>query len=170
MLYTNQEGKGWSTHLPWTQSRVTAYRLFDDKGTVFYEIENKKGLKGSDYFEHSYKAKQECPAVLFALKDFDGTDITAKTVIEETVYERGEGRFKWLSWFFKPQVYRRLDIEFDKETGPEKGSWKGGTTGCSFVINNNENHVQAMQGYCEEKHRSKSGMYKMKFISREVPA
>ena len=76
----------------------------------------------------------------------------------------------YLGRLIKPEVYRRLDIEFDKETGPEKGSWKGGTTGCSFVINNNENHVQAMQGYCEEKHRSKSGMYKMKFISREVPA
>lgn len=168
--FTPIQHKGWSTHLPWTQNRVISYRLFDDKGNVFYEIENKKGLKGRDYFDHSYQAKQECPKVLFALKDYDGTDITAKTVIEETIYARGKGRFKWLSWFYKPEVYRRLDIEFDKETGPEKGSWKGGTTGCSFVINNNENHVQAMQGYCQDVHRSKSGLYKIKFVSREVPA
>lgn len=168
--YTPIKDKSWSTHLPWTQTRNTVHRLYDDKGNVFYEIKNNKGLKGFEYFDQSYKAKLECPKMLFVLKDYDGTEIIAKTVIEENVYEQGEGRFKWLSWFCKSQVYRRLDIEFDKETGPEKGSWKGGTTGCSFVIKNGEDHVAAMKGYCEEKHHSKNGLYMMKYVSREVPA
>lgn len=37
------------------------------------------------------------------------------------------GWFKWLSWFGRPKIRRSLDIQFSSETGPEKGSWKGGT-------------------------------------------
>lgn len=162
--------KCWSIHLPWAQSRITAYRLFDDKGNLFYEIKNKEGLNDLEYFDNIRKAKQECPKVLFNLKDFDGTEVIAKTIIEEVVYEKGEGWFKWLSWFCKSEVYRRLDIEFDKETGPEKGNWKGGTIGCSFIINNGEGHVDAMKSYCDQRHHSKNGLYTMKYITRKIPA
>lgn len=160
--------KGWSTHLPWTQSRVTAYRLFDDKGNIFYQIENKKGLKGMEYFDNLRKAKEDCPSITFILKDYDGEEIRAKTIIEESIYKRGEGYFKWLSWFTPSKVYRRLDIEFDKETGPEKGSWKGGTMGISQEAVG-MNHVQAMKAFCENEHRSKNGRYKMQYITREIP-
>lgn len=162
--YIPVNSRSWSRHLPWTQWRITTYRLYNDKNEVHYEIKDNKGLRGISY----YDAKKDCPPVHFVLKDYDGTEVIAKTVIEETVYKLGEGYFKWLSWFIKPRVYRRLDIDFDKETGPEKGSWKGGTMGLSCDATD-KNHVQAIKAFCEEEHRSKNGPYRMKFISREVP-
>lgn len=161
--------KGWSTHLPWTQFRTTAFRLYDDKNELHYEIKNEKGLKGMDYFDHLREAKDQCPPVVFLLRDYDGTEVRAKTVIEESIYKRGEGWFKWLSWFTPNRVYRRLDIEFDQETGTEKGSWKGGTIGLSTDASDGKTHYQAIKEFCERDHRSKNGSYRMKFISREVP-
>lgn len=158
-----QRSKSW--HLPWTQFRITEYRLYDDKTDIYCEMKDRKGLKFKDFYETETK----CPTVSFLLRDFDGVGITAKTLIQETVYSRGEGKFKWLSWFSKSKVYRQLKIDFDKETGPEKGSWKGGTTGMSFDATGCKNHYEAIKAFCKETHRSKSGRYKMEFITRELP-
>lgn len=57
----------------------------------------------------------------------------ATCYLEETFYERGTGWFKWLGYFMK-KTYRRLQINFDKEVGREKGSYKGGTLGTSANI------------------------------------
>ena len=81
-------------------------------------------------------------------------------------HKKGEGKFKWISWFTKQRVYKRLDIEFDKETGKEKGSWKGGTIGCSTSLTDSMTHEEGMRKFCEEEHRSKSGKYKMQFMER----
>ena len=167
--YKPIQHKSWSTHLPWTQFRTTAFRLYDDKNELHYEIKNEKGLRGMDYFDHLRQAKDQCPPVVFLLKDYDGTDVKAKTIIVESIYKRGEGWFKWLSWFTPNRIYRRLDIEFDQETGKEKGSWKGGTIGLSTDASDGKTHYQAIKEFCDREHRSKNGSYKMKFVSREVP-
>ena len=158
-----QRSRSW--HLPWTQLRTTEYRLFDDKNNIFKELKNNKGIAFKELFDPNV----DCPTVNFLLKDFDGVMVTAKTHIEETVYRKGIGKFKWVSWFTKPLAYRQLKINFDKETGPEKGSWKGGTTGMSFDAAGYKNHYEAIKGFCGEQHRSKSGRYKMEFITRELP-
>ena len=162
--YTPIQHKSWCAHLPWTQWRIVSYCVYDDKNEIYSTISDQKGLKGISY----YDIKKDCPPMVFVLKDYDDTEIIAKTVLEETVYKLGEGYFKWLSWFFKSRQYRHLDIEFNKETGPDKGSWKGGTTGISFNAENCKNHIEAMKGFCEEEHYSKNGKYRMKYISREV--
>lgn len=167
--YKPIKDKTWSMFLPWTDKRLTKFTLLDDKNEVFYEIEDNKGLKGRSFFDKSLEAKKNCPSVTFILKDYDDTEIKARTIIEETVYKTGEGYFKWLSWFMPNTYFRRLDIDFDKETGPEKGSWKGGTLGLSHDATN-MNHVQAMVDFCTMEHRSKGGKYKMKYVSREVEA
>lgn len=157
--------RSWSNHLPWTQLRTYRDTLYDDKLNIFHEIVNNEGtmfIKGS--FDEWYKKKEECPTVSFLLRDYDGKEIIAKTYIEEREYRKGEGKFKWLSLFYKPIIHRSLQIEFDKETGPEKGSWKGGTTGCSIEIKDYDNHSSGIQKYCHEEHRSKNGKYSMTFI------
>lgn len=161
--------QSWSTHLPWTQFRITTQRFYDDKNNIHTEFKDNKGLRGMAYFDKIHKAKQNCPPVIFILRDFDGTDVKAKTVIEETIYKRGEGWFKWLSWFTPNRVYRTLDIEFDQETGTEKGSWKGGTTGVSIDASDGKTHYQAIKEFCNKDHQSKNGSYRMTFVSREVP-
>lgn len=164
-IYTELRQKSKSWFLPWTQLRITEYRLYDDKNEIYFEIKDRKGLSFNDL----YNSEINCPTVSFLLRDFDGVIITAKTLIQETVYSQGEGKFKWLSWFTKSKVYRQLKIDFDKETGPEKGSWKGGTTGMSFDATGCKNHYEAIKAFCNETHRSKSGRYKMEYITRELP-
>ena len=49
--------------------------------------------------------------------------------------EEREWRPKWMTWtgMFK-KVRRYIEIEFSKEVGPGKDSWKGGVVGCSFDL------------------------------------
>ncbi len=78
----------------------------------------------------------------------------------------GTGWFKWLSWFRAPKIRRSLAIEFSGETGPEKGSWKGGTVGTGIDMRPGELHESAFRRYCGEPHRSKYNEYHVKFVSR----
>ncbi len=158
--YTKVESKRKSWFLPWTQLRTVSYTLYDSNGNIYYQIKDNKGLKGISY----YKIRDTCPSRKFVLKDYDNEEIIATTFMEETVYKLGEGKFKWVSWFSKPLHFRKLDISFDKETGTEKGSWKGGTIGTSIDAKYCKTHEDAIKLYCAEQHRGKSGKYKMEFI------
>lgn len=99
-------------------------------------------------WEERYAKEGACPSASFDFLDFDGELITAKTHIEEREWRFGEGRFKWLSLFRKPMIRRSLDIDFSKETGRRKGSWKGGTVGHSIDMLPGELHEAAFRRYC----------------------
>ena len=87
---------------------------------------------------------------MFAFKDFDGEELTARTTIEEREWRFGVGWFAWLSLFRKPKISRYLEIAFSGETGKRKGSWKGGTTGHSIEMLPGELHESAFRRYCTE--------------------
>ena len=89
------------------------------------------------------------------LDSYDNTEIRAKVNVEEREWRRGLGFFKFLGLFppFR-KVRRYLNIEFEKETGPRKGSWKGGTMGCSIEMKPGETVTEAWDRFCiEEKKR-----------------
>ena len=46
-----------------------------------------------------------------------------------------------------------LDLEFSKETGYEKGSWKGGTMGHSITIQYGEEPLEAFKRYGSDEDR-----------------
>ncbi len=47
--------------------------------------------------------------------------------------ERRTWRWRWLKWLPFPRMVRTsIDVEFNAEVGERSGSWKGGTTGCSY--------------------------------------
>lgn len=73
---------------------------------------------------------------------------------------------KWLSWFRQPKIRRVLDISFSNETGPEKGSWKGGVMGDGIDMLPGELHEAAFRRYCEQEHRSKYRSYRVTFLGR----
>lgn len=157
--------KSWSKHLPWTQWRHIRRSLFDDKGQHFYtEWSRPRGFKFRDSWSAQWAAQGACPSVTFEMDDFDGERIQATTRIEERVWLFGEGWFKWLSLFRRPMVTRSLDLKFSKEVGPEKGSWKGGTTGHSIEMLPGEMHEAAFRRYCEQDHRSKYQKFQIKFV------
>jgi hypothetical protein len=146
-----REEKRWGYFLPWNEWRFVRFSLYDLEGKHFWTMPEK--MKGGD-FGAQYKivreAEERVPKVGFRFKDFDGEEIEATTRIEEREWLRGDGWFKWLSVFYKPRIRRSLDIEFSKEVGPRKGSWKGGTLGHGIEMNPGELHEEAFNRYCEE--------------------
>ncbi len=57
------------------------------------------------------------------------TEVTAKIYQTESQYRYGEKWAKFVGYLVPSKTYRHIHIDYDKETGPERGSWKGGTTG-----------------------------------------
>lgn len=162
--------KSWCTHLPWTQWRHIRTSQYDDKGAHYFtEWSRPRGFKRRDNWEAVYETRKRCPSVDFEFDDYDGKRITAKTTIEERHYKFGDGWFKWLSLFRRDMVRRSLNLEFSEEVGPEKGSWKGGTTGHGIEMLPCEDHEAAFRRYCEEEHRSKHQRFRITFVGRSEP-
>jgi hypothetical protein len=154
------QSKSW--FLPWTQWRFVRFSLYGRAGEHFYTQLSDKG--GRSNFEEQHKAEEECPAVSFMCEDFDGTRVVVTTQIHERAWKFGEGYFKWLGLFCRQKVVRSLNLSFDKEMGPEKGSWKGGMCGTSITMEDGELHESAFRRFCNENQRSKYQQYRIKFI------
>lgn len=143
----------WGYFLPWTQWRFIRHSLYGVDGSLFWTQFEK--VRDRADWRAGLDAKERCPSVSFEFDDFDGERITARTVIEEREWKFGEGYFKWLSLFRRAKIRRSLDIQFSKETGRRKGSWKGGTLGHSIdMIDADELHMTAFLRYCD-KHNLK---------------
>lgn len=157
----------WSCFLPWKQWRHVRRSLYGLKGEhVWTEPTGTSYRLGDSTAWEALKAAEEaCPRAAFDFEDYDGARLTATTRIEEREWHFGEGWFKWLSWFRRPKVSRYLELSFSDETGPEKGSWKGGTIGTSIEMLPGELHEAAFRRYCEQEHRAKGRRYRIKFLS-----
>ena len=136
--------------LPWTQWRHVRHSFYDMDGDLFAHVPDRD-------WDARQKLETACPALRFDFLDFDGEQITAKTRIEEHEWRFGTGWWKWLSLFRRPKISRSLDLEFSAETGPRKGSWKGGTVGHSIEMLPGELHEAAFRRYCAE--------HRMTFVS-----
>ena len=66
----------------------------------------------------------------YTLKNDDVQEVMATIGVSER-----EWRWKWFKWLPWP-VKKSLcvDVEFSHEVGERRGSWKGGTVGCSYPI------------------------------------
>jgi hypothetical protein len=153
----------WCAHLPWTQWRFHRISLYNKTGAEFWTQVERRGHKHRD-FDAQREAEARCDKAVFLVDDFDGQRLTVTTHIEEREWKFGEGWFKWLSLFRKPKISRSLSINFDKECGPEKGSWKGGTMGTGIDMLPGELHEAAFRRYCDQEHRSKYSRYRITFV------
>jgi hypothetical protein len=161
--------RSWCKHLPWTQWRFYRSSYYDTAGALVWAgLENPRDDRHARraFHEAQRAAKDACPTVAFMIDDYDGERIRAITRIEQREWKFGTGWFRWLSWFRKDLVRRSLDISFSSETGTEKGSWKGGTTGCSIDMLPGELHEQAFRRYCDQEHRAKGAKYRVRYAGR----
>lgn len=156
----------WGCFLPWTQWRHIRHSFYGLQGEHLYDEEESYRL-GDGNWEARQAREAAVPTAIFAFLDYDGEELTATTRIEEREWRAGVGYFKWLSLFRKPKISRSLDIMFSGETGPEKGSWKGGTIGTGIEMLPAEDHEAAFRRYCEQDHRSKYRPYRVQFVSRK---
>ncbi len=163
--HDSETTQSWCTHLPWTNWRHIRTSFYDDKGRHFWaEWDRPRGFKLRDDWMARQAIEKACPNVVFEFDDFDGKRIRATTHIEEREWRFGTGWFKWLSLFRSPRIRRSLSIDFSGEVGPEKGSWKGGTTGTGIDMQPGETPESAFRRYCEQDHRSKYQTYRITFV------
>ena len=148
--------KDWTCFLPFTQWRHVRYSLYGIGGEHFWTQHDNSPKLGMTNIREQMKAEEECPSVAFEFDDYDGERIEVRTFITEREWHFGTGWFKWLSLFRRPKISRCLSLQFSKETGKEKGSWKGGTVGHAIEMLSNEMHKSAFQRYCTQ--------HEMKFI------
>lgn len=147
----------WGCFLPWTQWRVTANRLYHADGTLAADI------AGMDWSKR-HGVEDAVTRHVFTVEDFDGEVVTVRARYGEVERRLGTGWFRWLGYLRTKKVYRGLDLDFDKDVGRDKGSWKGGMMGHSTAMLPGETPEQAMRRYCEQEHRSKNGSYRLKFV------
>lgn len=152
--------KSWSCSVPWTDWRHVRSSVYLPDGSHY--ADEKRGRGNWDAW---YKLRQEMPKVYFKLQDYDGTEIVAECYIEEMEWLKGDGWFKWLSLFAKPKVRRSLDMHFDKELGPGKHDWKGGTVGMGCEMLPGDTPQMAFERFCSKDIRGRGGRhYGIKFL------
>ena len=131
--------------IPWNAQRRISYKFFMPDNRFWMAANDKPN--GAINFDLIQTAEKSVPKIKFSFNDYDGRPIIATCHIEETIYRRGTGFFKWLGYIFPKTVYKRLAIEFDNETGRQSGSWKGGITGTSTEMKPSETALSAFQRY-----------------------
>lgn len=66
--------------------------------------------------------------------------------------EEMEWRWRWTRWLPWPRkIKRSIHIDFSDEVGERTGSWKGGTTGCSFEWRDGESMKSCLQRMQHER-------------------
>lgn len=128
--------KWWTWSIPfitkkWVRSSIL---LKDDT----WEHETSLGKK--NFWLESWNTKKKS-------WNYDYTDNYDGEVIPTTIYiKQMEWRPKWLTWtslFAKKRT--TIDVDFSKECGKEKGSWKGGCLGCSYELLPNEHPLDCLK-------------------------
>lgn len=143
--------QSWSCFLPWTQWRHVRQSWYGPDGMLLGELfdtSHREVAKAQRDWRREFQ--KTLPKVIFEFEDFDGEVIQAKTHVEEREWRFGTGWFRWLGFFRSAKIHRSLDIEFTKEVGRRKGSWKGGTLGHSIKMLPKESHESAFRRYCAE--------------------
>jgi hypothetical protein len=140
--------RSWSCFLPWTQWRFVRLSLYGLTGEEFWTQRSNGKRRVGEQDDQRWQAATLVGKACFRLMDYDGEIIKATTHIEEREWLRGDKWCSWLSLFYRPLVRRCLEIQFDRETGPRKGSWKGGTMGTGIDMLPGELHEAAFKRYC----------------------
>jgi hypothetical protein len=151
--------------LPWCNWRFVRQSWYGPTGEhieTLWETTSRDVRSAQWAWRHEFESA--LVKTCFEFFDYDGELNQAATHIEEHEWRFGTGLFAWLSLFRKHKIRRSLDIAFNKEVGPEKGSWKGGTMGTSISMLPGELHEAAFRRYCEQEHLSKYRPFRVTFV------
>ena len=151
--------------LPWCNWRFIRQSWYGPTGQhieTLWETTDREVRSAQWDWRHDFEAS--LVKTRFEIIDSDGERIGVSTHIEEREWRFGTGLFAWLSLFRKAKIRRSLSITFDREVGPEKGSWKGGLIGTGIDMLPGELHEAAFRRYCEQEHRSKNGRHRINLV------
>ncbi len=134
--------KWWTWNIPFITKDWVRTSILLKGDTWEHEYRGSK----KDFYDAHWKEKQ-------AVWTYDYTDSYDGEIIPTTIYvEEREWRPKWLKWTKIFATTRRsIDIHFSKECGKKKGSWKGGTLGCSYTLLPNESPLDCLKRMEKER-------------------
>jgi hypothetical protein len=141
-------GRKWKTFtMPWDMTWVRTSTLLSDN-TWFHETKgNRKKWKGDEYGTYDWLQANRWKEVYPFTDKYDNTSINTTIGVSER-----EWRPLWFMWtklFSKSQ--KTIDVDFDKEVGKRKGSWKGGTLGCGYNLLPNETPLECLKRMEKER-------------------
>ena len=147
------------TH-PWAEHELTLHTLYDSEDKLYWKMGK------YDKYNTSTDVAIAMTKTQYLIEDFDGTHV--KVLVSRCMmgWEKGEGLFKFLRWFTKPEVKNYLDITFEKPVGRAKDSWKGGLISTSIDINKGESRHAVFLRYCSMVYESREGPYEIKYLER----
>ena len=136
-------GRKWVTiRMPWDMDWVRTSTLLYDN-TWFHETKRnrKKWNDGDNIGSYDWLEKNKWIETHPYTDKYDGTELFATISVEEREWR--PYWFKWLTIFSKTQ--KTISIDFDREVGERKGSWKGGTLGCGYELLPNETPLECLR-------------------------
>lgn len=145
--------------IPWKNMTYQHEELFTPDWKSYALLnEPAKGVsfeQRQEVWELHRRIKENVPKIKFKFNDYDGEEIIATCYISKRMWRHGISWCKWIGYIRKPLVKYTLDLDFSKETGYNKGSWKGGTTGHSVEMKYGESPLEAFKRYgsTEDRYR-----------------
>ena len=157
---SNGGNKWWTWNFPFVTKdwvRTSILLSTDTRQNKFLRIFNKEFVpvetwehetKGhrKNFYNAEWKQKQKSWT-------YDYTDSYDGEIISTTIYvKEREWRPKWLKWtkLFRT-VDKSIDVHFSKECGKGKGSYKGGTLGCDYIMLPNEKPLDCLKRMEKER-------------------
>jgi len=141
-------GKKWITwNFPFLTKKWFRTSILLKDGSWEHEFKNERlGERNKQFWKDEWKERQ-------ASWNYDYVDSYDNSVIPTTIYvEEREWRPKWLQWTKLFAITNKtIDVHFSKEVGKRKGSWKGGTIGCSYTLLPNETPLECLKRMEKER-------------------
>lgn len=148
----------WSWQIPFFSYNhlSTEVLSIDGKRTVFVEYSG-RGKRPDRYEEKKAIECANCEVHAYTCTRHNGE-------VQHRMATIHVSRMTWTrKWFpFLELVKTYVDVAFNKEIGEEVGSWKGGTTGCSWTMKPGQTALQALRDMEAERffekgrHRTRS--------------
>lgn len=134
-------------HLPWAYVWVRTSKLLANGEWFTETYKNRMSWKEKDALEKQQNLFKESHPYQYKLRSGEIQNVTATIGVSER-----EWRWRWFKWLgFPKQISRTLDIDFSEEVGEERGSWKGGTLGCSYKMLKNESPLDCLRRMEKER-------------------
>jgi len=133
--------------LPWALQWVRTSTLLNDD-TWFNEVKGKRlDWNSKEYGSYDWLEENKHKETYPYTDNYDNSIVNATITLREREWR--PRWFKWTKLFAK--TYRDIDINFDKEVGKQKGSWKGGVLGCSYEMKKGETPLKCLQRMSRER-------------------
>jgi len=136
----------WS--IPWMHSTFREHALLNMDGTVFVVVDRKCNLGNVGENPWDYTGHERMKFTFY--DGYDGDVITATIYRERRTWTKGESWMSWLRYLTKPIVSDSISLDYNKEVGRGKGSYKGGITGQGTEVKKGESVLGTCMRFCSE--------------------